>query len=48
VVAAIEITLEMGIEASFPVKHCSIRKKQFDETRCNEAILQAKGVFKAF
>ncbi|XP_066323458.1 uncharacterized protein [Miscanthus floridulus] len=39
VVAAIEITLEMGVEASFPVKSRSVRKKQFDETECNEAIL---------
>lgn len=48
VVAATEIALEMGVEASFPVKRVSARKKQFDETECNEAILQAEKNFEAF
>ncbi|XP_066316027.1 uncharacterized protein [Miscanthus floridulus] len=46
--AATEIALEMGVEASFPVKHRSVRKKQFDETECNEAILQAEKDFETF
>ena len=29
----------MGVEASFPIKRRSVRKKQFDETNSNEAIL---------
>jgi hypothetical protein len=48
VVAATEIALEMEVEASFPVKRVSARKKQFDETKCNEAILQAEKNFEAF
>ncbi|XP_066365315.1 uncharacterized protein [Miscanthus floridulus] len=48
VVAATEIALEMGVEASFPVKRHSVRKKQFDETECNEAILQAEKDFETF
>ena len=48
VVAATEIALEMGVEASFPVKCRSVRKKQFDETECNEAILQAEKDFETF
>ncbi|XP_066347768.1 uncharacterized protein [Miscanthus floridulus] len=43
-----EIALEMGVEASFPVKRRSVRKKQFDETECNEAILQAEKDFETF
>ena len=38
-VAATEIALEMGVEAFFPIKRRSVRKKQFDETNSNEAIL---------
>ncbi|XP_066396219.1 uncharacterized protein [Miscanthus floridulus] len=48
VVAATEIALEMGVDASFPVKRRSVRKKQFDETECNEAILQAEKDFETF
>ncbi|XP_066382300.1 uncharacterized protein [Miscanthus floridulus] len=48
VVAATEIALEMGVEALFPVKRRSVRKKQFDETECNEAILQAEKDFETF
>ena len=48
VVTATEIALEMGVEPSFLVKRRSIRKKQFDETECNEAILQAENDFEAF
>jgi len=48
VVTATEIALEMGVEPSFSVKRRSIRKKQFDETECNEAILQAENDFEAF
>jgi hypothetical protein len=48
VVAATEIALEMGVEASFPVERRSVRKKQFDEIECNEAILQAEKDFETF
>ncbi|XP_066396218.1 uncharacterized protein [Miscanthus floridulus] len=48
VVGATEIALEMGVEASFPVKRRFVKKKQFDETECNEAILQAKKDFETF
>ncbi|XP_066312990.1 uncharacterized protein [Miscanthus floridulus] len=48
VVAATEIALEMGVEVSFPVKRRSVRKKQFDETECNKAILQAEKDFETF
>ncbi|BAF30067.1 Os12g0565800, partial [Oryza sativa Japonica Group] len=44
-VAATEIALEMGVEPSFPVERQSQRKKQFDETEYNEAILQAEKDF---
>ncbi|XP_062198785.1 uncharacterized protein LOC133901428 [Phragmites australis] len=39
------IASEMGVEASFPIKRCSIRKRQFDETDCAEANLQAERAF---
>ncbi|XP_066385182.1 uncharacterized protein [Miscanthus floridulus] len=48
VVTTTEIALEIGVEPSFPVKRRSIRKKQFDETECNEAILEAENDFEAF
>jgi len=36
---------EMGVEVSFPIKRLALKKKQFDENNCNEAILQAKKAF---
>jgi hypothetical protein len=44
-IIAKDIASEMGVEASFPVKRRSIRKKQFDETDCDEANLQAERAF---
>ncbi|XP_062203777.1 uncharacterized protein LOC133905976 [Phragmites australis] len=44
-IIAKDIASEMGVEASFPVKRRSIRKKQFDETDYNEANLQAERAF---
>jgi hypothetical protein len=35
----------MGVRPSFPIKHHSSRKKQFDETDCEDANLQAEKAF---
>ena len=44
-IIATEIASEMGVETTFPVKRHATRKKQFDETDYNEAILQAEKDF---
>ena len=44
-IIATEIASEMGVETTFPVKRRATRKKQFDETDYNEAILQAEKDF---
>jgi hypothetical protein len=44
-IIATEIVSEMGVETTFPVKRRATRKKQFDETDYNEAILQAEKDF---
>jgi hypothetical protein len=36
---------KMGVEASFPVKRRAIRKKEFDESNCQEEILEAERAF---
>ena len=36
---------ELGVELSFPIKHRSFRKKQYDETGCEEANLEAENPF---
>ena len=40
-VTAKEIASEMGVQPSFPIKRRASRKKQYDETDCEEAILEA-------
>ena len=40
------ILTEVGIEPLFPVKHRATRKKQFDESDCQEEILEAKKAFR--
>ena len=39
------IATEMGVEASFPVKSRAVRKKQFDESNCQEEIIEAERAF---
>ncbi|XP_066333432.1 uncharacterized protein [Miscanthus floridulus] len=39
------IASDMGVKASFPVKRCGTRKKQFDESDCQEEILDAEKAF---
>jgi hypothetical protein len=36
----------MGVEPSFHVKCCALRKKHFDENNSDEVILQAENDFK--
>ena len=45
-ITAKEIASKMGVVPSFPVKRVVVRKKQFDEKQCDEAILQAEMDFK--
>ena len=40
------IATEMGIEPLFPVKRRATRKKQFDESNCQEEILEAEKAFR--
>ncbi|KAJ1294938.1 hypothetical protein BS78_01G184600 [Paspalum vaginatum] len=40
-----DIADKMGVEASFPVKRRAMRKKQFDESNCQEEILEAERSF---
>jgi hypothetical protein len=44
-VIAKEIAEEMGVRPSFPIRRRASRKKQFDETDCEEANLQAEKAF---
>jgi hypothetical protein len=44
-IIAREIASDMGAKTTFPVKRRASRKKQFDETEYNEAILQAERDF---
>ena len=44
-VTAKEIASEMGVQPSFPIKRRASRKKQYDETECEEAILEAQKAF---
>ncbi|AQL07121.1 General transcription factor 2-related zinc finger protein [Zea mays] len=45
-VVAKDIASVMGVEASFPVKRCALRKKHYDENDCsNEANLQGEKDF---
>ena len=44
-VTAKEIASEMGVQPSFPIKRRASRKKQYDETDCEEAILEAQKAF---
>ena len=39
------IASDMGVEASFPVKRRATRKKQFDESNCQEEILEPEKAF---
>nr|TKW33479.1 hypothetical protein SEVIR_2G238766v2 [Setaria viridis] len=39
------IATDMGVEASFPEKRRATRKKQFDESNCQEEILEAEKAF---
>jgi hypothetical protein len=41
-----DIASGLGVEQSFRVKRHASRKKQFDETECEEAIFQAEEDFK--
>jgi hypothetical protein len=43
-----EIAEEMGVQPSFPIKRRASRKKQFDETDCEEANLQAEKAFEVY
>ena len=45
-VNAKETESEMGVEPSFPVKHCALRKKHFDENNSEEALLEGEKQFK--
>jgi hypothetical protein len=44
-IIAKEIASELGVEPSFPVKRHAKRKKQYDETDCEEANLEAEKAF---
>jgi len=44
-VIAKKIASELGVEPSFPIKRRSVRKKQYDETDCEEANLEAEKAF---
>ena len=44
-VTAKEIASEMGVQPSFPIKRRASRKEQYDETDCEEAILEAQKAF---
>ncbi|AQK80302.1 General transcription factor 2-related zinc finger protein, partial [Zea mays] len=44
-IIAKEIASELGVEPSFPVKRHAKRKKQYDETDCEEADLEAEKAF---
>ena len=39
------IASDMGVEASFPVKRRATRKKEFDESNCQEEILEPEKAF---
>ena len=44
-VIAKDIASEMGVEPSFPIKRPTSRKKQYDETDCEEAKLETEKAF---
>ena len=44
-IIAKDIAAQMNVEPSFPVKRRVLRKKQFDEIDCDEAVLQAEKEF---
>jgi hypothetical protein len=40
-----DIVNDFGVNTSFPIKHKAVRKKQFDESRCHEEILENERAF---
>jgi hypothetical protein len=40
-----DIANDFGVNTSFPIKRKAVRKKQFDESRCHEEILENERAF---
>ena len=40
-----DIVNDFGVNTSFPIKRKAVRKKQFDESRCDEEILKNERAF---
>ncbi|KAK4397802.1 hypothetical protein Sango_1255700 [Sesamum angolense] len=44
-IASMNIAIDMNVEPTFPVKHCALRKKQYDENTDDEDVRSPEEAF---